>query len=62
MTILPDLRQPFTVFFQHTRHPEETWVDTIYAMSRSDVHDFLTRAYGHDRITIINIEEARAVS
>jgi hypothetical protein len=62
MTILPDLRQPFTVFYRHTKYPEETWVDTIYALSRSEIQPYLNAAYGFDRITIITIEEARAVS
>jgi hypothetical protein len=61
MTILPDLRTPFTVFFKHTKHPEQIWVDTIYAMSRSEIQPYLNAAYGSDRITIITIEETRAV-
>jgi hypothetical protein len=61
MTVLPDLRTPYTVYFKHSKHPEQTWVDTVYAMSRSEIQPYLTAAYGFDRITIITIEDATAV-
>ena len=61
MTVLPDLRKPFSVVFDHSKHPGKTWRDTVYALSQSEIEPLMIKEYGFDRIIIKSIEEATRV-